>query len=599
MLLKAGLANSKAAGGLMSEAFEIILKGLSVSKGIAMGTPFYLAPQDEVVPEQPIPPVEVESEIARYRSALQSSRSELLELQKTLLEEGSDEAVAILDTHLEMLKDPLMTTEMEQKIRKNQKNTESVFQKTISEFQNRFICLKDSFFQERVKDITDVSKRILRHLSPQKKFDLQKLPKNSVLFALDVIPSVVAEANPGQVIGIISHTGGVSSHAAIIARAKGIPYIGGIDIELLKNQAITSVIVDGNEGLVILNPTPKTWNKYVKLSEKAESLYQSLASQFDLKAETIDGYPIELYGNLENLDDIEGLTKHRASGIGLFRSEYLFLARKSFPTEEEQYQACRKILEKIPENPVIIRVFDIGGDKKGEMPLSLNWKNLSHIAHELNPVLGCRAIRFLLKYQELFEKQLRALLRASTFGNIHILLPMVSDTSEIIETKKLINKIRKELQKEKIAVKKHIPIGCMIEVPSSAIMCDAIAEEADFLSIGTNDLIQYVVAADRSNSTVSHLYSPAHPSILRLLRHVVMVAERRKKSLILCGEVAADPKFIPFLLGTGIRKLSVAARHIPEVKHVIRSISLVDACRRTEKAFRFTSYEDLKEYILG
>jgi len=576
---------------------EIVLKGISISKGIAIGFPFYLAPQDEMVPEQAILSMEVESEIARYRSALFSSRLELEELQKTLLHEGSADGVAILDAHLEMLKDPLMTTEMEQKIRERQRNTESVFQKTISEYQNRFISLKDSFFQERVKDIIDVSKRILGHLSPHRKIDLQKLPPGSILFVVELIPSMVAEADPGQVSGIVTQTGGISSHAAIIARAKGIPYIAGIEIEKHRGIACQGMILDGDQGLVIINPTEETQEKYRQMILKAEDFHKVLAGQYASKAETIDGFSIELFGNVESVEDIDLLRKQGAAGIGLFRSEYLFLAKKSFPTEEEQYIAYRKIVEKIPKKPVIIRVFDIGGDKKGDLPASMGWKTPTFFAHESNPVLGCRAIRFLLQYEELFEKQLRALFRASPFGNIQILLPMVSDIAEIRATRRLIAKIRNNLLEEKIPIKKQIPIGCMIEVPSSAIMCDAVCQEVDFLSIGTNDLIQYVLAADRSNPTVSSLYSSAHPSILRLLHHVVSVAERRKKELILCGEMAADAKFIPLLLGLGIRKFSMAARHIPEVKHFIRNIRLMDACSIAEQAFRILSCEDLQKYL--
>jgi phosphoenolpyruvate-protein phosphotransferase (PTS system enzyme I) len=577
----------------MKDLEEIILKGISISKGIAIGDAFQLMVLEEQIPELPISTKEIESEIFRYRKALESSKCELEELQKMHLQEGTSEIAAILDTHLEMLKDPLMTTEMELKIRDNQKNTESVFQKVIADYQLRFVSIQDVFFQERVRDITDVSKRVLGHLSPAKKFDLTQIPKNAILYAQELIPSVVAEINSEHVIGIVTEVGGISSHAAIIARAKGIPYVAGISIDVLKGRPFEGMIVDGNQGIVILSPSAETLKKYQRLSSKAKSFYKELEKSASLHAHTTDNHLIELYGNLESMDEIQLLQKYGASGIGLFRSEYLFFANKGFPSEEQQYHAYREILEKLPSQPVVIRVFDVGGDKRGESG-PLDGKNSFQ---ENNPVLGCRAIRFLLKNCDIFEKQIRALLRASPYGDIHILLPMITDVSEILKTRELIRCVKEDLRKEKIPFKENIPIGCMIEVPSSAIMCDAIADHSDFLSIGTNDLVQYVVATDRSNSIISHLYSAAHPSIIRLLRQVILASGARKKSLILCGEIAADPQFIPLLLGLGIRKLSVAARHLPEVKHAVRSINLEEAKALAEKAFHYHNLEDLRNYL--
>lgn len=567
---------------------ERILKGLSISKGIALGDAFYLASSEETIPELPIPSKEVENEIARYRKALQSSKCEL---EQMLLHEGSPEVVAILDSHLEMLKDPLITTEMELKIRKNQKNTEFVFHKVIADYKNRFFSIQDVFFQERVKDVADVSKRILGHLSPTKKFDLEQIPEQSILYAAEITPSLAAELDPERVLGMVTEMGGISSHAGIIARAKGIPYVAGIDIELLKNRGKNEVIVDGNQGIVILNPLPQTWEKYRKLQKKNKTLQKIWEKSATLPAETADKVEVELYGNLESLEDIDSLIKYGASGIGLFRSEYLFFTRKSLPSEDEQLEIYRKILEKLPSKPVIIRVFDIGGDKR------VDFVDARGVLQETNPVLGCRAIRFLLKNRDLFTKQLRALLRAASFGNLHILLPMISDVSEIYETKKIIAGIQKELQAEGLPFKKNIPLGCMIEVPSSAIMADSIAKESDFLSVGTNDLIQYVAAADRTNPAICHLYSPAHPSILRLLKQIIQAAAECKKSLLICGEMAADPQSIPLLLGLGIRKFSVAAHHMPEVKHALRSIDTEKASEFVQEAVRFGSLEELQKFM--
>ncbi len=560
---------------------EVVLKGLSISNGITIGLPYYLFFGEKLPVEETIAPTQVEKEIIRYREALQRSRQEVEELQKNLLKENAGLEVAqILDTHLEMLKDPVMTVEMEEKIRQENKKPETVFCKTISEFQDKFICFSDTFFQERVKDITDVSKRILGHLSSKKRYSLPNFPKNSLLIAYEMIPSIVAAIDSSCVLGIVTESGGNTSHAAIIARAKGLPYIGGIDIATLKRLSKKEIILDGTNGLVIINPTAKTLKTYILRSLSDENFSIKISKERHLPAQTLDKVPIELFGNIENLEDIDLLLDQEAAGIGLFRSEYLFLEKKGFPSEEEQFEIYKKILLKMKGKPVVIRVFDIGADKRGDL-------FYARMPLEHNPALGCRAIRFLLKHRELFERQLKALIRASQFGDIRILLPMITDLSEVVETRKILKNLKGD----------KIPLGCMIEVPSSAILSDPIAEVSDFLSIGTNDLIQYVLASDRSNPAVSFLYSPAHPSILYLLQQIIHVAGIRKKELLICGESAADTSFLPILLGLGVRKFSVAPRHLAIVKHTLRHLKLEEAEKKAKKALSFTSFQELHNYL--
>jgi len=567
---------------------ERVLKGLSVSKGIARGPLFFIEPNNEDVPNFEIEETSVDREIARFRDALVSSKDDLKSLQESLTDEDAPEVAQILDSHLEMLKDPLMTQETEVGIRKMCRNAESVFLDVITDYKSQLKDVKDNFFEERVRDITDVSKRVLSHLKPFKKADLSSVPPQSILASNELVPSNIAEVKSDEISAFITKFGGISSHAAIIARAKGIPYVAGIDtLELLKEE-VREIIVDGTKGRVILNPTDKTKEKYAKVAEKQSEHLKQLESEMHLDAETVDGYSVSIHANLENADDIEYLISQGASGVGLFRSEYLFLSKNRFPTEEEQFQTYKTILEKLPDAPVVIRVFDVGGDKQIE-----STKN----NQELNPVLGCRAIRFLLRHQELFENQLRALLRASIYGNLHILIPMVSDLSEIRMVKKLIQKIQDELKNEQIPVKEKISLGCMIEVPSSAIMSDLIVKEVDFLSIGTNDLVQYSLAADRTNPHLDYLSSPAHPSILRLIRMIVSAANSHQKRLILCGEMASNPKFIPLLLGFGIREFSVSARFIPMIKHTVRKLSIVESNQFAEKAFDFSCTEELTRFI--
>lgn len=582
----------------MSQGEEVILRGLPISKGIGIGFPIFFASADDEVPEIAIPKKEIDKEIDRYRRALEQSRKDVEHLQKMSLHEGPPEIVAILGTHLEMMQDPMLTSVIEEKIREMQQNTESIFQHLIQEYKQRFSTLQDSYFQERVRDIVDVSRRILGHLRPLERVKMAEMPHNSIILTHELVPSETVEANASLVSAFVTAAGGITSHAAIIARAKGIPYVANVDIKLLKRIELHSIIVDGSQGVVIINPTRQTLKKYQEMKRIHLEGYKLLKSASHLKGETIDGYEVRIFANLENPKEIDLLLKNGANGIGLFRSEYLFLARKEFPSEEEQFTIYKRMVKALRGRPLVIRVFDIGGDKKIDLlPNAPDARYFNAIGNELNPALGCRAIRFLLRFPNLLETQLRAILRASYYGEIHILIPMVSDLGELRQVREKIQIIREEFKKKGIKTAKEVPIGCMIEVPSSAIMCDALAEEADFLSIGTNDLVQYVLAADRSNPSTSDLYFSTHPSILRLIRMVVASANRARKPVILCGECAADPTMIPLLIGLGIREFSVAARHIPLVKHTIRKWRILEACRLAEGALEYPSAQELKQFL--
>lgn len=577
---------------------ETRLRGMPISKGIGIGFPIFFASQEEHVPEVAIPKKEVEQEIVRYRRALEMSRKDVESLQRLSLNEGEPEVVSILGTHLEMLKDPILTSGIEEKIREMQRNIESILQQIIEEYKIRFSSLQDQYFQERVRDIVDVSRRILGHLRPLERVKMEEMPHNSIILAHELVPSETVEANPSLVSAFVTTAGGVTSHAAIIARAKGIPYVANIDLKLLKQIEIHSLIVDGSDGLVIMNPTRQTLKKYQAMQRELQMNDKMLKSSSHLKGETVDGYEVRIFANLENPKEIEPLIKAGASGIGLFRTEYLFLSRKAFPNEEEQFAIYKKTVKALKGRPAVIRIFDVGGDKKVELhPSDPDRIYFSAIGPELNPALGCRAVRLLLRYPHILDTQLRAILRASAFGEIHILIPMVSDLSEMRQVRQRVLQVQAQLKKEGIKTAERIPIGCMIEVPSAAIMCDAVAQEVDFLSIGTNDLVQYVMAADRNNAHTAELYFTIHPSILRLIRMIVAAATRAQKPVIVCGESAADPTMIPLLIGLGIRDFSVSARHIPLVKHTIRKWRILDASKLAETALEYPSAQELKEYL--
>jgi phosphotransferase system enzyme I (PtsI) len=423
---------------------------------------------------------------------------------------------------------------------------------------------------------------------------LSDVAPNSIVLTHELVPSETVEATPALVEAFVTAAGGMTSHAAIIARAKGIPYVANIDIKIFKRIRIEKLIVDGAQGIVITNPSRSTLKKYQTLQKGYRNSYKLFEKTSHLKSETTDGIEVRIFANLENPREADLVFKEGAAGVGLFRSEYLFLSKRQFPTEEEQFETYKSMIEALHGRPLVVRVFDIGGDKKVEFfPEEKDAHYFAQIGFELNPALGCRAIRFLLRFPEILISQLRAIVRASAWGPIEILVPMISDVGELIHVRNLVRQIRKELSESKA----EIPIGCMIEVPSSAIMSDVLAQEADFFSIGTNDLVQYVLAADRHNPNTSSLYFSTHPSILRLIRTVVKAANAAEKPVILCGECAADPMMIPLLIGLGIRQFSVATRHIPLVKHTVLKWGTSDASQLAEEAMRRTNVQELSAYL--
>ena len=569
-----------------------------MSRGIGIGPPLFFSSIDEDVAHISIPPHTIDEEIERYRQALLLSRQDVERLQQLSLNEGPPEIVNIMGTHLEMLRDPLMTTVMEGKIRELLQKPESIVLGVIDEYKKRFRNIKDGYFQERVRDIVDVSRRVLGHLRPLPSVRLGAAPSDSIVLAHDLVPSDAVEATAAQVGAFVTASGGITSHAAIIARAKGIPYVAHIDIKLFKKFQSARVIVDGTQGMVIINPTEETLKRYHQLKKGQLDNFKLMQSKVHLKGETIDGYQVRLFANLEGIEEIDRAIKHGVSGVGLVRTEYLLFPYKRFPTEEEQVDVFRKMARRLKGRPLVIRIFDVGGDKKWSFEAgNQDAHYFSSLGAEPNPALGCRAIRFLLRFPAILDAQLRAIIRASQYGDVHILIPMVSDISELRAIRSRVKKLSSELRRKGMRITRSIPIGCMIEVPSSALLCDALAEEADFLSVGTNDLVQYVLAADRNNILTTHLYNPVHPSILRLIRMIVASASQFKKPLLLCGESAADPTMIPLLLGLGIREFSVSARNIPVVKHIIRKWRILDACQLAEQALEYSCAEDLKRFL--
>lgn len=574
---------------------EIHIKGAPISEGIAIGRLFFLEGfSGDVIPEFPIHSSDVENEIARYRKAVLSSREDLHDLQRYLAKEGSSEAASIIDTHIQMLEDPFMTTFVEKKIRQMMKNTESVFRTVITDYEQEFSKIKDSFFRQRLVDVKDLSSRILRHLYPSQEVTLSDLPTGAVVFTRELVPSLAAEAKTTHVMGFITEVGGATAHAALIARSKGTPYISDIDIEALRQFERSDVIIDGVQGFVIINPSDETLASYTEKQEQSGKLLPSKKGKKRI-AQTLDGCKVALLANVDSIGDLDLLDGYGANGIGLFRSEFLFFGNElhSF-SEEEQYELYKKVVENSKGKPLVFRVFDVGGDKG----------NTNRYEPEPNPALGCRAIRFLLRHREVFILQLRALLRVSLEGDLRLLLPLISDVSELHEAKKLIQEVAIDLRKEGYQISDEILIGSMIEVPSAVMICDLLAKECDFLSIGTNDLIQYTLATDRTHQDLHSFYKPTHPSIIRMIRHVVDEGKRSKTPVSLCGEMAADPFMTPLLIGLGVRSFSCAPRYLPLIRKMVERlkvsdcdglvdyISTLETCQEIEQCLR-EKYEKL------
>lgn len=565
---------------------EIWIQGQPISEGIAIGVPFFLDASVESIPEFPITLGEVDSEIARYRHALVSSRSDLQEIEKGLLHEGSEDAAEIIASHIEMLEDPIMTTAMEEKIRQMLQNTESVFQTVIGGYAQKYSQMNNQFFQQRLIDVMDLAKRVLRHLCPDGKTILKEVPRHSIVFAHSLEPSYMATASSSEIYAFVTTTGGGSSHAAVIARAKGIPYVICPEVASLKEGRFASAIVDGQTGEVVLNPSPHTLQQYLQKKTSLKTHYQLLQKESHHPTETLDGKGILVHANIGHLGDLSAFKSSGADGIGLFRSEYLFLENsKQPPTEEFQYKVYKEVAEGACGKPLVMRVFDVGGDKRLDF--------LGPMFKEPNPMLGCRGIRFLLRYPLIFKTQLRALFRVAEHAQVKILLPFVTDFDELRSALNIIQ----EVKAATLPSSKKVPVGCMIEIPSAALIASSLAEEVDFFSIGSNDLFQYLLGIDRNNPVMGDAYSPFHPSMLKMLEMIVNASQEKNLPVCLCGEIASHPQYLPLLIGLGIREFSCSPRYVPVVKNAVRKVSFEAAEKLAERALSMKSSSAIAELI--
>lgn len=574
----------------MAEHLEIFLEGCALSRGIAIGTPLFLDTFDIEVPEIDIEPDAIPDEIERYRNALIATRNDFDNLKNSLELEGIKDGAQVLDAHVQLTQDPLLNAQVEEEIHELGKNAEFVLSKVMRRFSRKFRKMQDPFFQQRFEIVQDIYKRILENLCTNKKSCLAEIPPDSVVFAQSITPSSAAEANRQQVAAFVTQFGGSMSHMAIVAKAKGIPYVANVDFgKVAKLQKSPLVIVDGLLGRIILNPSDKTLTEYRQLRSHIQLRFDELKNSSTLPSQTADGERIRLSANVEISDDFGLLQQYGAEGVGLFRSEYLVLGRGCFPNEEEQYEVYHNLVNHMKGFPVVIRAFDLGMDKV------ITGLQLSR---EQNPALGARAIRFLLREKELFGVQIRAILRAAVAGDVRILFPMVSSVSELREAKDVVYRAYDALRKEGHPLPDTIKLGCMVEVPSAAMIADLLARECDFLSIGTNDLIQYALAIDRTQSVGNDLFTSTHPGVVRLVKVIVQQAHHESVPVCVCGEIASDPRFVALLIGLGITELSVASRFLPLIKHVVRNTSKKDAAKLAEKVLSLKTANEIQSLLV-
>ncbi|MCR4396522.1 MAG: phosphoenolpyruvate--protein phosphotransferase [Candidatus Saccharicenans sp.] len=569
---------------------EIIrLRGLGVSPGIAMGEASLSERVVFTSRREPISEGQVEDELKRLRRALERTRQELKELKEHVRERVGDEQAFIFDAHLMMLDDQMLLTSLEKVITEEKVRSEWAISRVNSHFQNLFDSLTDEYFQQRKTDLSDVLARIYRNLE-RKRDRREESAKPAVLVAHELLPSEVAiNLSRRKIIGIALDMGGQTSHTAILARSLGIPAVVGLhDISLqVKNGDF--IIVDGTDGEVIVNPTPAVRREFQSKQERYEAYQRDLKKIARLKPETLDGIRFRPLANIELPEEVETAFSYGAEGIGLFRSEFIYLQRPSLPSEEDHLAIYEKMARNTHPRPVYIRTIDIGGEK------SLPQLN---IEKEPNPALGLRAIRFSLRNRELFRTQIRAILKASARKNVRLMVPMITEVEEVVELKRIIAGLKDELRSQKIPFDEDIPVGVMIEVPAAAALIDSLIQEVDYVSIGTNDLIQYYLAVDRGNESVSYLFKPHHPAVLRLLQRVIKTAKENGKEVTVCGEMAADPLSAIILLGLGLRTFSMNPIFIPKVKKALRAVELKTAEAAVAEALQLKTAKEIEEFMI-
>jgi phosphoenolpyruvate-protein phosphotransferase (PTS system enzyme I) len=568
-----------------------VLRGMGVSGGIAIGKAVCIETRGPDVFRIPLAVDQIEEEVSRLYEGARHARHELMRTREKAGEDLGNDLAAIFDAHVLLLSDPSFLGKVVERIRNNQVNAEWAVKKTAEELDERFAHIDDSYIRERSEDLTDVSRHLLRSLQGISHHELSELPDDVVIVADDLTPSDAIRLGRARVIGFAIETGGRTSHTTIIARSLNLPAVAGLTGVIGKVGDQASIIVDGESGTIILHPTPDVLAEY--RTRKAELTRRDdawLASR-ELLPVTTDGVEIKLMANIDLPEEVAEVGPFGACGIGLYRSEFLYIERSPhLPTEDEHIEAYRLMIEAAAPHPAIIRTYDLGGRKLAREVMD---------TREENPVLGLRGIRLTLARRDVFRTQIRALYRAAIYGDLWIMLPLVSRLEEVRAFRAFAAEMIEELEREELPFRQDVRLGIMIEVPAAAMIADMLAREVDFFSIGTNDLIQYSLAVDRNNEHVADLYQPLHPAILRMLRFVIDSAREAGIEVSLCGEMASDPRYALLLAGLGLRRLSVSPRAIPDVKTRIRERSMAELTELAQECLQYATAEDVQKHLEG
>jgi phosphoenolpyruvate-protein phosphotransferase (PTS system enzyme I) len=556
---------------------EKVLRGIAASPGVARGRVLILGkPTEDSVLKQHVSPEELPAQVKRFQDAMSATREQILGVQRQVGQHLGSEEAGIFDAHLLVLDDPVLIEEVHRTIHEQNVTAEYAFRRVTEKYVKALDAIPDEFLRERAADMRDVAQRVLHNLQGRSHDPtLHDLEQPCVIVSHDLTPSQTAVLDRKKVLGFATDIGSKTSHAAILARSMRIPAVVGLRTASQTLQEGDDLLVDGVNGLLILNPTDQTLFQYGQLVRKKATFEEHLHEVRDLPAVTLDGHRMTLSANVEQASDTDAVTASGAEGIGLFRTEFLFISRDRLPTEEEQYEAYRQVAATLKPAPVVIRTLDLGGDK---------FVSTVQVPQEVNPFLGWRAIRFCLQQRDLFSEQIRAILRASVEGNVKMMYPMISGLEELIQANALVEECKAELRSRNVPFDEAMEVGAMIEIPSAALVTDALARRVKFFSLGTNDLIQYTLAVDRLNEKIAHLYEPTHPAILRLIRLTVEAGHRHGIWVGVCGEMAGDPVMVPLLLGLGVNELSVAPPSVASIKHLIRRLKLSEAKELAEFA---------------
>ena len=565
-----------------------IRKGIAVSPGMAIAPAIVLDSEEFRIPRRNIDAGEVEEELSRFQGAVDRAKEEIRELRQRVASDVGEQLGAIFDVQDALLTDPRLDQEIRELVEREHYAPEYAVSTILRGYAKKFLNLPNRYMSERVVDVYDVEKRLLRNLIGAKRETLGTLTEPMIIIAHDLTPSQTASLDRSKILAFATDVGGRTSHTTIVARAMGIPAVVGLKTITADLSDGDMVVVDGNRGLVIINPDEAAIARFRDAEQRFRRMEKELGDLKDLPAVTPDGHEVQLWGNIEFPHDVEGCLARGASGIGLYRTEFLYLDRKTDPTEEEHFQAYAEAIAALGGRPITIRTCDLGADK---------FTHLSGEYDERNPFLGCRSIRFSLQHIGLFKTQLRAILRASALGPTRVMFPLVTNLKELRQAKMILADVQEDLEEEAIAFDADIKVGIMIEVPSAALQARSFAKECDFFSIGTNDLIQYTLAVDRSNERVAGLYTAGHPAVLRLIREVVDAALEAGIEVAVCGEMGGDPTYVPLLVGLGVQVFSVSPATLLEIKKVIRSITKQEAREICDKVFQFDSDREVDAYL--